>query len=218
MSVEVLKLTLGPLQTNSYILGDPQSGEALVIDPADHAELLVQTAREHGWTIRTILATHGHFDHVLASGPLQRETDAPFYAHRADLPLIRALVSQVREWMGVSASPPAEVTHFVEAGETITVGGIALEVLHTPGHSPGHVSYVLQERRMVFSGDCLFRGSIGRADLPGGDYETLMHSIRTQLLPLGDDFTVAPGHMENTTIGYERTHNPHLLDDFGHIS
>ncbi len=215
MSVEVLKLTLGPLQTNCYLLGDAQSGDALVIDPSDHADLLVKTAREHGWTIRAILATHGHFDHVLASGPLQRETDAPFYAHRADLPLIQALVPQVRNWMGIVASPPAEVTHFVNVGETIEVGGIMLEVLFTPGHSPGHVSYVLREQKMVFSGDCLFRGSIGRTDLSGGDYETLMRSITTQLLPLGDDFTVAPGHMEDTTIGYERAHNPFLLGHFG---
>ncbi len=165
-SVQVLKLTLGPLQTNCYLLGDEQSGDALVIDPADHADLLVKTAREHGWTIRAILATHGHFDHVLASGPLQRQTGAPFYAHHADLQMIRALVPQVRSWMGIAASPPAEVTHFVEEGEPITVGGIVLDVLFTPGHSPGHVSYVLREQRMVFSGDCLFRGSIGRVDLP----------------------------------------------------
>ena len=215
MSVDVLKLTLGPLQTNCYVLGDDGSGDALVIDPADHADLLVETARGRGWTIGAILATHGHFDHVLASGPLQQQTDAPFYAHRADLPMIQALVPQVREWMGISASPPAEVTHFVGADDNITLGGIVLEVLHTPGHSPGHVSYVLRERQMVFSGDCLFRGSVGRADLPGGDYETLMRSITTQLLPLGDAFTVAPGHMENTTIGYERTHNPYLLDYLG---
>ena len=218
MSVDVLKLTLGPLQTNCYMLGDDASGAALVIDPADHADLLVKTAREHGWTIRAILATHGHFDHVLASGPLQQETGAPFYAHHADLPLIQALVSQVRARMGISASPPAEVTHFVQADETITVGGIVLEVLYTPGHSPGHVSYVLRERQTVFSGDCLFRGSIGRTDLPGGNYPTLMRSITKQLLPLGDAFTVAPGHMENTTIGYERAHNPYLLDYFGRIS
>ena len=215
MSVEVLKLTLGPLQTNCYLLGDTQSGDALVIDPADHAELLVETAHTHGWTIRAILATHGHFDHVLASGPLQKATDAPFYAHRADLPMIQALIPQVRDWMGIVASPPAEVTHFVEEGETIAVGGITLEVLYTPGHSPGHVSYVWRAQRTVFSGDCLFRGSIGRTDLPGGSYETLMRSITQKLLPLGDAFTVAPGHMENTTIGYERTRNPFLSDYFG---
>ncbi len=120
--------------------------------------------------------------------------------------------------MGSSASPRAEVTHFVQADETITVGGIVLEVLYTPGHSPGHVSYVLRERQTVFSGDCLFRGSIGRTDLPGGNYPTLMRSITTQLLPLGDTFVVAPGHMGNTTIGYERAHNPYLLDYFGRIS
>ncbi len=217
MSVEVLKLTLGPLQTNCYMLGDAQSGQALVIDPADHAELLVKTARERGWEIRAILATHGHFDHVLASGPLQKATDAPFYAHRADLPLIQALVAQVRHRMGITTPPPAEVTHFVEEGETIAVGAVSLEVIHTPGHSPGHVSYILWEQKTVFSGDCLFRGTIGRTDLPGGDYETLMRSIKQKLLPLGDGFTVAPGHMENTTIGYERAHNPYLASDFGNL-
>ncbi len=211
MPIQTLKLTLGPLQTNCYIVGDTDTGDAIVIDPADQAELLAQTARERDWTIRHILATHGHFDHILASRDLKAQTGAPFHIHRIDLPLLEAMPDRVREWLGIDVPPAAEADHLVEAGDTITAGGIALDVLFTPGHSPGHVSYVLRSEEIVFSGDCLFLGSIGRTDLPGGDHDRLLRSIVEQLLPLGDAYTVAPGHMHHTTIGYERRNNPYLL-------
>lgn len=212
MTIEILKLTLGPLQTNCYILGDTATGDAVVIDPSDQAPLLVDTVQERGWTVREILATHGHFDHILASRQLKELTGAPFRAHRRDLPLITTMTQRVRDWMRIDVPPAAEVDGLVEAGDTITVGAIALRVLFTPGHSPGHVSYVLDSSKVVFSGDCLFLGGIGRTDLTGADYRTLMESITTQLLPLGDEFAVAPGHMHGTTIGYERLHNPYILD------
>lgn len=212
MAVEILKLTLGPLQTNCYLLGDSASGAAIVIDPADSAALIQQTATERGWTVQLILATHAHFDHVLASADLKALTGAPFRLHARDLPLLHDMPGRVRQWLGLEVPPAAEPDALVNEGEIIAVGAIALEVLFTPGHSPGHVSYVLRGERTVFSGDCLFYGSIGRTDLPGADHATLMRSIADKLLPLGDDFTVAPGHMRNTTIGYERLHNPFLLE------
>lgn len=212
MAIEILKLTLGPLQTNCYILGDPLSGAAIVIDPSDSASLIHQTATGRGWTVQLILATHAHFDHVLASAELKALTGAPFRLHAHDLPLLRDMPLRVRQWFGMEVPPAAEPDSFVSEGEAIVAGAIALEVLFTPGHAPGHVSYVLRSERTVFSGDCLFYGSVGRTDLPGADHATLLRSIADKLLPLGDDFTVAPGHMRNTTIGHERLHNPFLVE------
>lgn len=212
MPIEILKLNLGPLKTNCYIVGDTATHDAVVIDPSDQASLLQRIAHEHDWTIRAILATHGHFDHVLASRDLKALTGAPFRIHEYDMPLLTSMTRRVRDWLSIDVAPPAEVDQYVIPGETITVGAIALDVLFTPGHSPGHVSYVLRSEQVVFSGDCLFMGGIGRTDMPGGDYEKLLQSITGQLLPLGDAYTVAPGHMHSTTIGYERQHNPYIAN------
>lgn len=212
MTIEILKLTLGPIQTNCFIVGDSETRQAVVIDPADSAPFILRTVQDRGWTVREILATHGHFDHIMASAELKALTGAPFRVHAADLPLLEAMPLRVREWIGIEVPPAAEPDAFVQEGDRITAGAIALDVLFTPGHAPGHVSYVLGSERTVFSGDCLFYESIGRTDLPGGDYDTLMQSIAGKLLPLGDDFTVAPGHMRDTTIGHERAHNPFVLE------
>lgn len=219
MAIKVFKLTLGLLQTNCYILGDTESGDALVIDPVDRADLIYKTATEEEWVIREILATHCHFDHILASADLKELTGAPFRIHGNDLPLLRAMPARVKEWLQIDVPPAAEPDFYVEEGEIIKLGGIELAVLFTPGHAPGHVSFVLDgdaesddlaSARRVFSGDCLFYGSIGRTDLPGSDHDALIRSIRDKLLPLGDETIVAPGHMRNTTIGFERLNNPFL--------
>ena len=212
MSLEVRKLTLGPIQTNCYIVGDKQTGDAIVIDPVDSADVILKAAQDVGWTIREILATHAHFDHVMASAELKTATGAPFRLHELDVPLLRAMSERVQAWIGLTVPLAAEPDGFVHEGDQITVGGITLDVLFTPGHAPGHVRYVLHSDQIVFSGDVLFKGRIGRTDLPGADYETLMLSITQKLLPLGDAFTVAPGHMELTTVGFEREHNPFVLD------
>lgn len=212
MAIEIKQLVLGPIQTNCYLIGDTDSGQAVVIDPVDSADVIHQTAQDAGWTIREILATHAHFDHVMASARLKELTGAPFRLHQRDLALLRAMPDTVRLWIGIDVPPAAEPDAFVNEGDVITVGAITLDVLFTPGHSPGHVSYVLRGQDMVFSGDVLFRGSIGRTDLPDADYDTLMTSIVTKLLPLGDATTVAPGHMDATTIGHERHTNPFIAD------
>lgn len=212
MSLEILKLTLGPLQTNAYIIGDPASRAAVVIDPVDRASLLLETATRRGWQVREILATHAHFDHIMASRELKERTGAAFRLHRLDMPLLKQMPQRVKAWISIDVGPAAEPDSFVEEGDRIEVGAIALDVLFTPGHAPGHVSYVLASEQTVFSGDVLFHHAIGRTDLPGCDYEDLMQSILGKLLPLGDEFTVAPGHMQNTTIAYERQHNPYILD------
>ncbi len=215
MTRKIQMLTLGLVQTNCYIVGDEHSGDAVVIDPSDNAPEILATVKRNGWTVREILVTHSHFDHVLAVRDLKATTGAPFRLHRADLPQLRSLPEVVQAFTGMDVPPAPDPDVFVEEGDVITAGSIRLEVLFTPGHSPGHVSYVLDDDAVVFSGDCLFLGSVGRTDLPGGDLNTLMKSIFGKLLPLGDEYTVAAGHMQTTTIGRERMSNPFLLDWMG---
>ena len=212
MAIEILGLALGMVSTNCYLVGDSDSGDAVVIDPADDAPTILHAAAQRGWTIRLILATHAHFDHVLAVEGVKQASGAPFRLHEADLPTLRAL-QLTGQLFGLTLPPPPEVDSFVTAGEAIAVGPIRLGVRFTPGHTPGHVSYVLDSEQVVFCGDCLFAGSIGRTDLPGGDAALLIDSIRTELLSLPDYFTVASGHGALTTIGVERRTNPFLSAD-----
>jgi glyoxylase-like metal-dependent hydrolase (beta-lactamase superfamily II) len=211
MAIEVVALKLGMVQTNCYIIGDTDSRSAIVIDPADNAPMILRAAAEHDWTIRLILATHEHFDHVLAADELQQSTGAPFYIHEAGVQGLQAM-QMTAALFGLSVPPPPEPAGYVTPGQSITLDGIVLDVLYTPGHAPGHVSFVLASEQIVFCGDCLFQGSIGRTDLPGASYDDLMRSIREELLPLGDAFTVAPGHGPLTAIGDERATNPFLQD------
>lgn len=212
MTIEIKMLTLGIVATNCYIVADTETQEALVIDPVDEAVLIAKTAADAGWTIKLILATHGHFDHVLASRELKELTGAPFWIHADSIPLLQNLPQQGIRFTGQAFPEAAEADRFLTTEpETIEIGTIKLETLYTPGHAPGHISFYLREGNLVFSGDCLFAGSIGRTDLPGGDYELLMRSIFDKLIPLGDDTRVLAGHMEPTTIGKERRTNPFLL-------
>lgn len=214
MSIEIKALTLGIAATNCYIVGDTQIQQAVVIDPVDNAQLLYETAQAEGWKIALILATHGHYDHVLASEELAQLTGAPFYIHHAtpqanlkgdEPPFIHQLFPPIVK--------PARLLG--DDLETITVGSIRLETLFTPGHAPDHVSYYLPDYRVLFGGDCLFAGSIGRTDLPYADHQTLMNSIFDRILPLGDEIQILPGHMSPTTIGKERQNNPFLLNSTG---
>jgi hydroxyacylglutathione hydrolase len=209
---KVHMLTLGLVQTNCYIIGDNQTGDAVIIDPSDNAPLILKTVENESWTVRQILATHAHFDHVLAVRDLKEATDAPFVMHQADLPILEALPEMMEMFTGQSVLPVPAPDRFVEEGDVIDVGSIRLQVLFTPGHSPGHVSFISHEDAVAFSGDCLFLGSVGRTDLPGGDHALLMRSIFGKLLTLGDEYTVAAGHMQTTTIGRERMSNPFILD------
>lgn len=212
MTVEIRSLTLGIAATNCYIVGDTDTGEAIVIDPVDEAGLILETAQAAGWTIRLILATHGHFDHILASRTLKELTGAPFYIHAADLFFLKGLPKQGLSFIGRAFPEAAEPDRLLtDEPEVIELGAIRLETIFTPGHAPGHVSFYMRSQRTVFSGDCLFAGNIGRTDLPRADYDTLMRSIFERLLPLGDDVRVLPGHMQPTTLGEERRTNPFLL-------
>jgi hydroxyacylglutathione hydrolase len=212
MSIEIRRLTLGIAATNAYIIGDTATGEAIVIDPVDDAPQLLQTAQEAGWTIQLILATHAHFDHVLASADLKAATGAPFWIHRDCLPFLQNLPAQGRRF-GFSAFPEAAIPDRLleNDNEPIRISSIELKTLYTPGHAPGHLSFYMEREKILFSGDTLFSGSIGRTDLPGGDYALLMESITDKLLTLGDDVRVLAGHMADTTIGKERLSNPFLV-------
>lgn len=210
MTIEIVTLKLGLAQTNCYLVGDTERKTALVIDPADNAPAIVEAAQARGWTITRIFATHTHFDHVLAADALRAETGAPFMIHSAARRGLETL-QLTGQLFGLHLPPPPEPDGYVSAGDVITEGAIKLDVLFTPGHSPGHVSFVLRSESVVFCGDCLFSGSIGRTDLPGGNHEVLLDSIETKLLPLGDTFRVACGHGPWTTIGQERTTNPFLV-------
>jgi hydroxyacylglutathione hydrolase len=215
--IDIKTLTLGSVATNCYLLADTATREALVIDPVDDAPTIAQAAQESGWTIKLILATHAHFDHVLASKDLKTLTGAPFYIHADGVPMLHTLPAQGMLFFGRPFPEAAEPDRLLTTQpETITLGAIHLETLFTPGHAPGHISFFLREKRWLFSGDCLFAGSIGRTDLPGGDYQLLMRSIFDQLVPLGDDVRVLPGHGEMTTIGRERMTNPFLLSYANH--
>jgi glyoxylase-like metal-dependent hydrolase (beta-lactamase superfamily II) len=210
MPIKVHMLPLGMLQTNCFIVADDETLEAIVIDPADQASQILQLIESENYVVKEVLATHGHFDHVLAARPLCEATNAPFRIHKRDVPHLQRS-QQIAQGYGISASIPMEPDSGIESGDVFEAGNIRLETRFTPGHSPGHVSFVLASENVVFSGDCLFSGGIGRVDLPGGDYATLMTSIERELLPLGDDFTVCCGHGPTTTIGRERVMNGYVL-------
>ena len=211
MTINIKYVTLGIAATNAYLIGDEDTHEAILIDPVDQAELLKEMADEAGWTIKLILATHAHFDHVLASKALKEITGAPFYIHSEAAGYLEGLPETGLRFVGSkfpeAAAPDRLLT---TAPETIELGAIKLETLYTPGHAPGHLAFYLRDHDVVFSGDSLFQGTVGRTDLPGGNHALLIQMIREKLLTLPDETTVLPGHGDATTIGQERKTNPFL--------
>jgi glyoxylase-like metal-dependent hydrolase (beta-lactamase superfamily II) len=203
-------LPVGMLVCNCSVLGDETTGEAVVIDPGDEVEKVLDVLARHNLRARYIVATHAHLDHVGGVERLQRATGAAVLMHEADLPLFEHLDVQA-EMLGLRAPARLEVDQFLREGGTLRCGSLALEVLHTPGHSPGSLSLHLPGgQAKLFSGDTLFQGSIGRTDLWGGSYDEILRSIRSRLLIFPDETPVFPGHGPATTIGDEREHNPFL--------
>lgn len=200
-------LEVGPIMANCYIIGCEKTKTAAVIDPGDEADRILMQLAEEKLTLKYIINTHGHFDHVGGNHGLKEASGADVIIHQADAAMLADLGRTAGAFgLSVKDSPPADRT--VDEGDTISFGDITLKVLHTPGHSPGGIS--LHTNGMVFVGDTLFAGSIGRTDLPGGDFQTLIASIKTKLLALGDDVKVYTGHGPATTIGQEKRVNPFL--------
>jgi glyoxylase-like metal-dependent hydrolase (beta-lactamase superfamily II) len=207
--------TVGPVQENCFLLWQEASKQALIVDPGDEAPRLLKAITELGLEIEAILVTHCHFDHIGAVAPVAKATGAPVYISRMEAPVLADINSWVPPGFGPFESHQAE--QLLEGGEKLELAGFEIDVLFTPGHSPGHVAYSVADERAIFSGDVLFQSSVGRTDLPGGDWATLLGSIRTlvETLPAdkdGDDTTVYPGHMGNTTLGVERLTNPFLAE------
>jgi len=191
--------------TNCFVLGCEHTKEAVVIDPGDDADKILLALAEDKLTLKYIINTHGHFDHVGANRPLKAATGADILIHKLDEPMLGHLKSLAASFgLSMENSPPADGN--LDDGDTVRFGDITLKVLFTPGHSPGGISLLAD--KAVFVGDTLFYGSIGRTDLPGGDYDTLIQSIKERLFVLEDDVTVYSGHTPETTIGQEKRSNP----------
>ncbi len=202
--VQVHSLVVGRLQTNCYIL--QSKGECIVVDPGDEAPRILRYAKDLKVNVKALVATHTHFDHVLGVTELKTSVNVPFLIHKDDLPMLESMQERVQMFLGLKVPPPPKVDGFLMEGETVKVGDETLKVIHTPGHSPGSIS--LAGSGYVLTGDALFNQSIGRTDLPGGDFETLVRSIKEKLFSLPDDTVVHPGHGPETSIGDEKLANP----------
>ncbi len=203
-------LAVGPLQCNCSIIGDEVSKEAIVLDPGDDIEDVMAAVRRHQLQVKQIIITHAHIDHVGGAMKLKRLTGAPIFINQNDYALVKMLDVQAG-WVGMR--PPGEVTidHSIGEGDRVRAGGLTGSVLHTPGHTEGSICVYFPADKMLFAGDTLFAGSIGRTDLPGGSYDKIMASLHGPVLSLPDDTIVVPGHGPLTTIGDERESNPFLL-------
>ena len=210
--IEIKSFVFNPFSENTYLLFD-ETKEALIIDPgcyepAEH-EQLNGFIKSQGLKPVGIVNTHAHIDHVLGVEKLKTTYRIPFALHKLDEPLLRAVKTYAPNY-GFPVFSEPEVERWLKEGETVEFGNASLGIVFVPGHAPGHVAFVDHDQKFVIGGDVLFRQSIGRTDLPGGDMGTLLHSIRTQLFTLPDDYTVYAGHMQPTTIGFEKKHNPFL--------
>ena len=202
-------LTVGPLHCNCSILGDETSLEAIVVDPGDDIPRILSVLDKHNLTVKQIVITHAHIDHIAGAQRLKRVTGAPILYNQNDLPLVEMMDVQAG-WLGIPTPevPPPDDT--LDEGKSIAIVGLTGSILHTPGHTQGSVCLHLPAENLLLAGDTLFAGSVGRTDLPGGDGPMLIRSIRERLLTLPDDTIVLPGHGPRTTIGEERQSNPFL--------
>ncbi|MDZ7665826.1 MAG: MBL fold metallo-hydrolase [Desulfotignum sp.] len=203
----IKKLEVGPIMANCYILGCEQTREAVVIDPGDDPDRILMTLAKEKLTVKYLIDTHGHFDHVGANRRMKEVTGAELAIHPDDVPML-AQLSRSAASFGLSAEDSPEPDLLLNEGDTVSFGNITLKVIHTPGHSRGGIC--LYTPGHLFAGDTLFAGSIGRTDLPGGDYDTLIASIKQKLLNLPDDTRVYTGHGPETTIADEKRMNPFL--------
>jgi len=202
-------LIVGPLQCNCSILGDETSREAIVVDPGDNIDRILSTLARHQLTVKQIVITHAHIDHIAGAKKLKRATGAPILYNQLDLPLV-AMMEVQAGWLGIDTPEVSPPDDDLTDNLPITINGLSAITLHTPGHTQGSSCLYLPDHKLLIAGDTLFAGSVGRTDLPGGNTGQLIESIQTRLMPLPNDVIVVPGHGAKTTIGIEKTSNPFL--------
>jgi glyoxylase-like metal-dependent hydrolase (beta-lactamase superfamily II) len=209
--MDVRMFTVGPVAENTFLFRRDDSDRALIVDPGDEADKLLAAIDALGVSLEGILLTHTHFDHVGAVAPVARATGAEVWVPKLESFVLADINSYV-PWPDFGPFESYEAEHMLEGGERLELAGFEIDVLFTPGHSPGHVSFSIADEAAVFSGDVLFQGSVGRTDLPGGDWDTLLSSIRGLVDSLPPETAVYPGHMGTTTLGAERATNPFLAE------
>jgi glyoxylase-like metal-dependent hydrolase (beta-lactamase superfamily II) len=202
---ELINLVVGALEVNCYIIGDNKKNEWAIIDPGGDAEKILKIIKRKNARVKFIINTHGHPDHTGANTKIKQETNAPLYIHKSDVTLGSGVFNQLARLTGIKGSP-FKPDHFLNDGDTLSLGDIVLRIIHTPGHTQGGVCLFFD--KILFSGDTLFAGSIGRTDLPGGSLTALLSSIKEKLFSLPDDIIVYPGHGPQTTLGEEKSSNP----------
>ena len=211
MDLDVRMFTVGQVQENCFVLRADDSKKALIVDPGDEAERILALVEELGLEVEAILLTHCHFDHIGAVAPVAKATGAPVYCPQIEVPVLADIMAFV-PWPGFGPFESYDADETVAGGEKLNLAGLEIDVIFTPGHSPGHVTFSIPAAEAIFSGDVLFQGSVGRVDLPGGDWATLLASITTLVESLPPETRVFPGHMGITTLGAERATNPFLAE------
>jgi len=211
VSLEVEMLTVGAIGENCFIVRREGAAEAVIVDPGEEPERILAALAATGAEAKAILLTHTHFDHIGAVAPIAKQTGAPVWCPEIETPVLADINSFV-PWPGFGPFESYDADHTVSGGEKLELAGMEIDVIFTPGHSPGHVTYSIADEPAIFSGDVLFQGSVGRTDLPGGDWETLLESIRKLVEGHPPETTVYPGHMGITTLGAERSTNPFLTE------
>ncbi len=210
--IDVRMFTVGPVQENCFIVRTKDSDRGVIVDPGEEADRLIGALDAIGIkTVEAILLTHTHFDHVGAVAPVAAATGAPVYCPELETKVLANIMDYV-PWPGFGPFESYDADHTVSGGERLELASLTLDVIFTPGHSPGHVTYAIKDENALFSGDVLFQGSVGRTDLPGGDWPTLLTSIESLVEAFPAETTVYPGHMGLTTLGHERATNPFLRE------
>jgi glyoxylase-like metal-dependent hydrolase (beta-lactamase superfamily II) len=209
MALDVEMLTVGQIGENCFLFRLQGGDRLLIVDPGEEPERILAAVEASGATVEAILLTHCHFDHIGAVAPVARATGAPVYCPEIEVPVLADIMAFV-PWEGFGPYESYEADEVVRGGETLELAGMEIEVVFTPGHSPGHVTYAVKGEPAIFSGDVLFQGSVGRVDLPGGDGPTLLASIAKLMDAYPEETVVHPGHMGLTTLGAERATNPFL--------